>query len=137
MNIRSGQRSRVAQGLTLAGTVSAPQVPRLTPEQVIPQIRTVRAEDECLFHSPSYLNVFPARTTQYTGYAVVARDEYQPAIVQQGFKVLDRYQKPPPTYPLNNSANSLLKRNANTWTVCNKIHPITESKYFTRTGYVT
>ena len=69
-------------GTTVAGTVSGPQVPRLTLEQVIPQIRTVRAEHECSSHCSSYANVFPARTTQYTGYAVVARDEYHPATVQ-------------------------------------------------------
>ncbi|KAE8844861.1 hypothetical protein PTNB85_03126 [Pyrenophora teres f. teres] len=113
------------------GAISTSQEPRLTHEQVIPQIRAVGAKDP--FHCTSYRDISPARTTQYTGYAVVAQDEYEPAVLQQGFVVPNSQQQVSLTQHRNNSAKSLFDRDGDSWTIWHKTNPVTETDYFVRT----
>ncbi|RMZ74130.1 hypothetical protein GMOD_00004983 [Pyrenophora seminiperda CCB06] len=119
------QPAKGSEETTLVGVVSAPSAPRLTLQQA-----TVRAKPSpCL----SYREILPGRTTRYTGYAVVAPGEHQAAIVQRGFNVLGSQQQTPTASRRMNSANSLLDRGGDAWTVWSRTNPVMESKYFTRT----
>ncbi|EDU45533.1 hypothetical protein Ptr902_05373 [Pyrenophora tritici-repentis] len=119
-----------SEGITPVGDISSSEQPRLTHEQAIPQVRAVGAKHPS--HRPSYRYISPARTTQYTGYAVVAQDEYEPAIVQRGFVVPNSQQQVSLTQRRNKSSNSIFNRDGDTWTVWHRTNPITETDYFKR-----
>lgn len=107
------------------------QPPQLLLSQVIPRIHAARVDRT--FRRTAYRQILPAPVNPFTGYAVVAEDEFTPAIVIHGF---DMPRSPSPksmSRSQNNSAASLLDRDGDTWAMWNQRNTTASDMPFART----
>ncbi|EMD61905.1 hypothetical protein COCSADRAFT_343494, partial [Bipolaris sorokiniana ND90Pr] len=97
---------------------SCNHAPRLLLPKVIPSVRT--PESHLVTHCISYTRISPAPLTAYTGYTVVAHDDYTPERVVRGFDVPGRSAIVAPLSKRNNTAANLLDRDRDAWSSWNR-----------------
>ncbi|EUC45771.1 hypothetical protein COCMIDRAFT_26128 [Bipolaris oryzae ATCC 44560] len=102
----------------LKHTAPCNHAPRLLLSTVIPSVCTPKSH--LVTHCLSYTKISPAPLTAYTGYAVVARDDYPPERVIRGFDVPDRPALTAPSSRRNNTAANLLDRDRDAWPSWNR-----------------
>lgn len=103
-----------------------PQQCRLLHCDVIPRIHAPRMDRT--FRRTTLKEIRPAPLTDFTGYAVVAPDEWQPEIVMRGFEIPHRISKPSLAPKHINYAAKLLDRDGDKWARYRMEHLISRRK---------